>query len=280
MPRHIACLTFDFDAWSGLTARGLTTPTPVSRGEFGAVAVPRILPLLAKHGITSTFFIPGIVMETYPEICKAVHEAGHEIGNHGWTHVPPANLSAEDEERGLLRAGDAIARLSGRQPRGYRSPSFDLSPVTAELLLKHGYVYESSMMGHDCHPYRVRIGDKLQPEGPLLFGKQTRLIEMPVSWNLDDFPHFEFLRMPTQLMPGLMPASAVLGNWVDDFRYMHETEEWGVLTFTFHPYVIGRGHRMIFLEKLILALKDMGAVFTTLEAAATEFDKRNAAQDI
>ena len=36
MPRHIVCLTFDFDTQSGFIARGMTTPTPLSRGEFGA----------------------------------------------------------------------------------------------------------------------------------------------------------------------------------------------------------------------------------------------------
>ena len=45
MPRHIACLSFDFDTWSGFAARGMTTPTPVSRGEFGVVGAARILDL-------------------------------------------------------------------------------------------------------------------------------------------------------------------------------------------------------------------------------------------
>src|SRR5689334_21681211 len=126
MPRHIACLSFDFDAMSGLIARGLTTPTPVSRGEFGAIAVPRILKLLKQHDIPATFFIPGVVVETYPEVSRSIHEAGHEIGNHGWTHVPPANLTPAQEEDGLLRASEAIRKLTGRLPRGYRSPSFDL----------------------------------------------------------------------------------------------------------------------------------------------------------
>ena len=48
MPRHIACLTFDFDAMSGMIAWGLTSPTPISRGEFGAIGVGRILALLGE----------------------------------------------------------------------------------------------------------------------------------------------------------------------------------------------------------------------------------------
>ncbi len=42
MSRHLVCLTFDFDALSGWIARGLTTPTPISRGEFGVVGTRRI----------------------------------------------------------------------------------------------------------------------------------------------------------------------------------------------------------------------------------------------
>ena len=43
VPRHIVCLTFDFDTQSGFIARGLTTPTALSRGELGAIASRRIL---------------------------------------------------------------------------------------------------------------------------------------------------------------------------------------------------------------------------------------------
>src|SRR5690606_28510874 len=149
MSQHYACITFDFDAMSGLVARGLTTPTPVSRGEFGAVALPRILELLQRYGIKASFFIPGVVIGTYPRECEQILAAGHEIGHHGWTHVPPANLTPEQEEDGLVRGIDIIRKLTGDAPRGYRSPSWDLSTSTVELLLRHGFLYESSMMGND-----------------------------------------------------------------------------------------------------------------------------------
>ena len=75
-------------------------------------------------------------------------------------------------------------------------------------------------------------------------------------------------------MPGLMAASGVLANWLDDFEYMTRNEEWGILTYTCHPYVIGRGHRMMMLERLICGLIERGAVFTTMEAAAKEYQGR------
>src|SRR5215813_1837058 len=144
--RLLVCLTFDFDALSGFIARGLTTPTPISRGEFGVVASARILELLRRHEIPSTWFIPGHTIETFPDACRRVHAEGHEIAHHGWTHVPPANLSREDEERNLVRGNEAIRMITGEAARGYRSPSWDLSPHTIELLLKHGFLYDSSLM--------------------------------------------------------------------------------------------------------------------------------------
>jgi peptidoglycan-N-acetylglucosamine deacetylase len=274
MPRHLICITFDFDTMSGLMARGLTTATPVSRGEFGAAAVPRILALLRKYDVRATWFVPGFTLETYPAQCEAVLAAGHEIGHHGWTHLPPNDMTREQEEAGLVRANEQIKKLSGQNARGYRSPSWDLSPNSVELLLKHGFFYETSMMGDDYTPYRVRQGDVVEIEKPMVFGAPTRLIEMPISWTLDDFPHFEFLRMKTQLMPGLQNASGVLENWTNDYLYLRNNLDWGILTYTFHPYVIGRGHRMMILEKLLKTIAEGGAQFVTMEDAAREYDQR------
>lgn len=275
MSQHYACITFDFDAMSGLVARGLTTPTPVSRGEFGAVALPRILELLKRYNVPSSFFVPGVVIGTYPQSCQLILDSGHEIGHHGWTHVPPANLTPEQEEEGLIRGIEKIREFTGAAPRGYRSPSWDLSTSTVELLLKHGFLYESSMMGNDHEPYRVRQGDIVSVDEPMQFGKPTPLIELPISWTLDDFPHFEYLRVGQSLAPGLQNASGVLENWVDDFEYMRSTCDWGILTYTCHPYVIGRGHRMIMLEKLLKTLQEKGAIFITLEQAARLYDQRS-----
>jgi peptidoglycan/xylan/chitin deacetylase (PgdA/CDA1 family) len=274
MARHLACISFDFDAMSGMIARGLTTATPVSRGEFGAVAVPRILDLLQKYEVRTTWFIPGFTLETYPAQCAAVLEAGHEIAHHGWTHMPPNDMTREQEQAGLVRANEEIKKLTGKYARGYRSPSWDLSPHSIELLLQYGFTYESSMMGDDYTPYRVRRGDVVQLEQPMGFGAPTRLIEMPISWTLDDFPHFEFLRMKTSVMSGLMNANLVLENWINDFVYLHDNLDWGVLTYTFHPYVIGRGHRMMALEKLLQAIRAHDGHFLTMEEAAAEYESR------
>jgi len=203
-----------------------------------------------------------------------VAKAGHEIAHHGWSHVPPADLSAEEEEADMVRANDAVMRLTGRKARGYRSPSWDLSPNTIDLLVRDGFVYDSSLMGADYWPYRARRGDVAVPGEPYRFGEETGIIEMPVSWSLDDFPRFEFLRTTQAILPGLQPASGVMADWLDEFLYMKKSVDWGILTYTMHPYVIGRGYRMLALERFIAALAREGAVFMTMEAAAGEAQRR------
>jgi peptidoglycan/xylan/chitin deacetylase (PgdA/CDA1 family) len=274
VPRHIVCLTFDFDTISGFIARGLTTPTPLSRGEFGARASRRILAFLESRGIRATWFTPGFTIETYPAECEAVVKAGHEIAHHSWAHVPPADQRREEEEADLVRANDAILRLTGRRARGYRSPSWDLSQNTVDLLIQHGFVYDSSLMGADYWPYRARRGDVAELGLPYRFGEETALIEMPISWSLDDYPHFEFLRTPQTILPGLQSARTVMANWRDEFTYMKKSVDWGILTYTMHPYVIGRGYRMLALEDLVDELARDGAIFMTMEEAAQEAQAR------
>ena len=278
MARHLVCLTFDFDAMSLWIARNMTTPTPISRGEFGVVAAGRILDLLKAHDIQATWFITGHTLETYPDTCRRIHDEGHEIAHHGYAHEPPATLSREQEEAVIVRGNTAIRRVTGEHAHGYRSPSWDLSPHTVELLRAHGFRYDSSMMGDDYQPYYCRQGDVITADAPAKFGETTHLVEMPISWSLDDFPHFEYMRMPTYLQQGLRRADDVLANWLDDFRYMTRIADWGVLTYTFHPQVVGRGHRMLLLERLIAGVAEGGATFSRLDAAAVEFAERGPAE--
>src|SRR5690625_4326256 len=101
MPDGHVCLTFDFDALSVWVDRGQLTATPRSRGEFGAVAVPRLLDVLERRGLPATWFVPGHTARTYPELCGRIRDGGHEIALHGFAHENVAALDA-DAERDVL----------------------------------------------------------------------------------------------------------------------------------------------------------------------------------
>ena len=267
MPDLLVCLTFDYDNVSSTIARGGVTPTLLSRGEFGLVGAQRLLDLLRAEAAPSTWFIPGHTIQSYPASVAAVRDAGCEIGHHGWTHRVPSTLGREGEEEELVRGIEAIVGLTGRRPGGYRSPAWDLSAHSVELLLRHGFEYDSSLMGHDTLPYQVRQGDQAELLEPMAFGADTALVELPIHWSLDDFPHFEYVRSDAGIMPGHMNAGLVLENWLGDFAWMKRMGQWGVLTYTFHPHIIGRGHRMLMLERLIRTLRDEGATFVTMQGA-------------
>jgi peptidoglycan/xylan/chitin deacetylase (PgdA/CDA1 family) len=247
---HVA-LTFDFDAMSGWIAMGATSPSLVSRGEFGAIGVRRVLELLGALGLPATFFVPGHTAAAFPRIVAAILEAGHEIGHHGWVHENPAKLAPDRERWALERGLAAIEEHGGVRPRGYRSPAWDNSPDTIPLLVEYGFRYESSLMAGDFEPYWCRVGDRWTVTGPYEFGRPVDLVELPVAWHLDDVPHFEYIAAPHLLSTGLHQPDAVEQVWTGEFDYLTQRVGSGVLTLTMHPEVIGRGHRMLMLERVL-----------------------------
>lgn len=271
-PVQIA-LTFDFDAYSTwIGSHDATSPSMLSRGEFCAVGVRRILPLLDQFGAKATFFVPGHTALAFPSTVRAIVTGGHEIGHHGWVHENPVRLSADEERHVLLRGLEALQDVAGVRPIGYRSPAWDNSPNTVSLLLEHGFAYESSMMGHDYEPYWCRVGDAWSKSEAFEFGTPVDLVEMPVSWHLDDFPHFEFMATDRGYLSGGRAPSAVLESWMAEVDYLHDRIGEGVLVITMHPQIIGRGSRMLMLEQLLdhIAGKP-NADFTTCAAYVTRW---------
>ena len=236
--RCVAALSFDVDGISGALNRDPDTarlPTLMSAREYGpSVATPRILELLDRHEIKASFYVPGYVAQTHPALVREIAKRGHEIGHHGYLHEPPATLSREQEAEVLDRGSDAIERVTGERPVGYRSPSWELSENTLELLAERDFLYDSSLMGDDL-PYMVDGGSR-------------DLVEAPVHWELDDAPFFSYA--PALGMRGLMASPEhVYQVWSAAFEGAHH---YGLMfTLTMHPYVIGRPGRLRMLERLI-----------------------------
>lgn len=258
------CLSFDFDGPSLWMQRRMTTPTAISRGEFGAVAVPRLLKLLARRNLPATFFVPGHTIETYPDVCRRVVEAGCEVGLHGYAHEFNPTLDPEQEKSVFARSTELVERLTGTRAAGYRAPSGDLTAQTIGNLVDHGLRYDSSLMGHDYRPYRLRLGDEWPEDGPARFGAETSVIELPFSWTLDDYVYLEFVTFRHMLMPGLRRPEDMFANFAGDVRWMVREVRRGVCTVVFHPQVIGRGHRLLALESWLDEVIDLGVTFAAM----------------
>jgi peptidoglycan/xylan/chitin deacetylase (PgdA/CDA1 family) len=254
------CLSFDFDAMSVWIA-GTDNPATISRGEFGAVAIARILALLERRGARATFFVPGHTALAYPWLVREIRDAGHEIGHHGWVHENPAEQTPQREREVYRRGLDALARAADVVPVGYRSPAANFSVNTLDVLAENGVLYDSSCAGSDFTPYYLRQGDAWSRTGPYTFGRGIDLVEMPFSWSLDDFPHFEFeVGWSTEQSA----PSTVQEIWQAEFEYAAGNAPGGFFGICMHPQVIGRGHRLMMLDRLMGAMAEHGVVFEPL----------------
>jgi peptidoglycan/xylan/chitin deacetylase (PgdA/CDA1 family) len=249
------CLTFDFDAVSlWISSLKQTTANPMSRGEFAPrVGLPRVLSLLEEKGIKATFFVPAHTAVSFNAETRRILESGHEIGIHGYCHETPVGLSKSDEAALLDRA---IAKLKnalgeGFNPVGYRSPAWDLSENSIGLMEERGLIYDSSLMADDYKPYFAPRGFSVTEE-EYRSGPVSNVVEIPVAWELDDFPHFMFLNKP--MYQGMRTPSEVYELWREEFDFSTSIEG-GVFTLTMHPEIIGRGPRMTMLSKLIDHMK-------------------------
>ncbi|GAA4012963.1 polysaccharide deacetylase [Streptomyces plumbiresistens] len=259
------CLTFDLDAvalWID-TFRS-SSPSAISRGEYGPeVGLPRILDLLARQSVTATFFIPGSVAELYPDSIRLIRDQGHELASHGDTHKLLPGMVHEDERRTLERGIDRLVKASGEQPVGFRAPAWELSFQTVEILETFGIRYDSSQFASDFRPYRARSGDRIE-EGAWIRGRASSIWEFPIAWELDDVPYF--LVHPPAFSGGTDPRT-VGRIWQDELDYMVANEPAGLFTLTMHPQVIGRGPRVLMLERFIEHARGLGCDFSSLNHA-------------
>jgi peptidoglycan/xylan/chitin deacetylase (PgdA/CDA1 family) len=273
-------LTFDVDAWAGwTTSLGARSPSVISRGEFSAVGVNRVLELLARRGLPATFFVPGHTARHLPRVVDAVALAGHEIAHHGWTHANPGTLEREAEERELEAGMTELERVTGCVPVGYRAPGWELSGDSVELLFAYGFRYDSSMMAGDYEPYWCRTGDRWTADGAFTVGVPAPLVELPVAWHRDDVPLFDYMFTTQLLSQGGAAPSAVAEIWQGDFTYLYDVQRNGMLVYTLHPEVIGHGHRLLMLDRLLQQMQDRpGARFETCAAYAQQWGEHRTPQ--
>ena len=249
--RVAVALSFDSDHESVTLRDGETSPGKLSQGQYGnRQGVPRILDLLARHGIGATFFVPGVIAALYPDEQRRVVAAGHEIALHGWIHEKNSVLPAEAERDLLARSAETIERVTGVRPVGMRTPSWDVSPHTMAIAREMGLVYDSSLMADD-EPYEL-----------MLDGRPTGMVELPVEWIRDDAVYFNMDRF-SALRPYTPPA-AVGEIFTAEFDGAYA--EGGLFLLTMHPHIIGHRSRIALLRRLIEHIRGHAGVWFATHA--------------
>jgi len=249
-----ACLTFDLDAEAVVLTADISSVsrmTPMSHQSYGPlVGVPRILALLKRHDIEATFFVPGYSAQRYPQVVRSIAEAGHEIAHHSYFHENTAGMDEKTEAAMLDLGLRALRDVAGVRPDGYRAPMWEMNYHTPRLLAERGFRYDSSLMDSD-HPYLLAVDE--HPE-------TGTLVEVPVSWGLDDWEQYAFL--PDLIGSGVIESPAkALELWVLELEAMHRLGAAFVLCC--HPFLSGRPSRAEALERLIERMKSLDGLWIT-----------------
>ncbi len=286
--RAAASVTFDVDAESAILADAPEAAARLSvmtHQAYGPrTGVPRLLRILERREVRATFFVPGHTADRFPDTVRAIRDAGHELGHHGYCHEPVFRASAEDEETYLLRGLDALDRIAGVRPAGYRAPWWETTYRTPALLARHGFLYDSSLMDadrpyvldaresgdvHDGGPATDRLpGDRPagdRPAGDRPAGDRPAddrpagdrsgghvpspaLVEIPIQWGLDDWEQYAFL--PGLTGSGVIESPAkVLEMWTLELEA--QVAEGGCFVLTMHPFLTGRASRAAALDRLL-----------------------------
>ena len=144
----VANISIDFESlWYYSETLGLNHP---DRDRDYDRIVDRFLDLFAEMGVRATFFMVGDDIRSKkisPEALNRMVAAGHELANHTMTH--PFNLSKlplAQKEAEIVGTGRLIEAATGQQVVGFRSPCLDIDEETMEILERHGYWYESSVL--------------------------------------------------------------------------------------------------------------------------------------
>lgn len=241
-------VTFDLDAESVMLAADpdlARRPSLMSHQRYGPLTgVPRLLRILSERGVTATFFVPGHSAERFPEAVASIVEAGHEVAHHGYLHERLVGSSEADERRYLELGLKALEAVAGGRPSGYRAPWWETTDRTLQLLAEYGFVYDSSLFDRDV-PYRIETS-----AGPL--------VEVPVSWALDDWEKYAF--WPEVTGSGTIERpSGVADNWWEEIQ-AYEAEG-GCCVLTMHPFLSGRPARAIALARLLDRILERSAIW-------------------
>jgi len=148
----------------------------ISRGKKGAKGValtfddgpdpevtPRVLELLARHGVPATFFVTGARAERYPDIMRAILAGGHTVGNHSYSHSPLLMLKRRSTLQREIASAQSVFLSFGIVPLAFRPPVGITNSRLWRVLLENGmFCVNFSLRAADFGNRRVaRLAGKL-----------------------------------------------------------------------------------------------------------------------
>lgn len=215
---------------------------------------PRILRVLAKHGVTTTVTAAALSLERAPALTAALVEGGHEVAAHGWRWIHQFSYDEDREREFVEKAASSIEATCGTRPAGWLSRYLH-TPRTRRLLVEAGYRYHMDDFSDDV------------PRWEVVEGADRPLICMPYALDTND--------MKFWTAPSYTPD-----QWLDYARasfdrLLEESRELGprMLSVGLHLRIIGRPGRIGALDAFLKhATEAEGVWITTRKAIAERFE--------
>ncbi len=243
--RIAVMITFDFDAEYlrySVIGKEATGFSDISRGQYGPhEGLKRVLDMLDRQQISTTFFVPGKVAEEYPKEVAQI-AAKHELAYHGYKHDATLGIPADEEARNMNKSEALLSQISGQKVVGHRAPLDTMQTYTIEQIAKRGYLYSSTLK--DCDYAYIHPG--------------TNVVELPTEPGFDDFSWFYFSYADNATITCCYPTDYVYSFWKDAFDEL-AAEGDKVMVLKLHPQLIGRTSRVRMLERFILYMRQHGA---------------------
>ena len=209
--KPVASLSLDLDnLWSYMKTHG--DAGWESFPSYLDAVVPRILAFLEERGLRITFFVVGqdAALEKNHRAIRSIAEAGHEIGNHSFSHEPWLHLYTEQQiESELARTEELIEHITRQKPVGFRGPGYSLSASVLRVLARRGYRFDAStlptFLGPLARAYYF-MTTKLSPDEKknrkLLFGQVRDGLRpiRPYWWKIDGLSG-KIVEIPVTTMP-------------------------------------------------------------------------------
>jgi peptidoglycan/xylan/chitin deacetylase (PgdA/CDA1 family) len=213
----------------------------------------RILRILNEYNVKATFPTCGATADWYPDVIRLIPEGGHELAVHSYAHWPMHRMDGDALREEVGRATEAIERVAGVRPRGWRSPQYTTTGPTLDALIEAGYFWDASYPNDDL-PFWIE-----RPQGRILAlpscMDDSNMYLMPVS-SYTTHAGGNFYASPQH----------VLNSWRCEFDvlYKESADEPRICSITMHPRVSGRPFRSWALEHFIQhALAHSGVWFAT-----------------
>lgn len=186
MKRPINALTFDIEEWFHLPNIERIKPIRewLDFEERIVKNVEKILNNLNHFNIKATFFILGWVAEHYPKIVKKIANDGHEIGTHGYYHLPVFSQKPGDFEKDLVKSIDIIESVTGKKVLGHRAPFFSIKEDcdwAFDIISKCGLKYDSSIFPTYRSNGGITSGRFKEENIFFIKTKHGKLLEFPLS---------------------------------------------------------------------------------------------------